>query len=195
LSPLRTDFGAGLFGVTMATVNPADISLRPARDGDEPFLKRVHEAAWHWEFASLLQTDQADLYHKIMAQQYDSQHRFYFANYDTAHYGIIQWTGQPIGRLYVDYRDDEVRVLEIAILPEYRGRGIGRIVMTGLCLEAAMRRKPVRLHVHYLSRAQRFYQHLGFREIALEGPDRLMEWRHPQAEGQARILHGSAAPG
>jgi ribosomal protein S18 acetylase RimI-like enzyme len=177
----------------MATVNPADISLRPARDGDEPFLKRVHETARHWEFAALLQTGQADLYHKIMAQQYDAQHRFYFANYDTAHYGIIQWTGQPVGRLYVDYRDDEVRVLEIAILPEYRGRGIGRIVMTGLCLEAAMRHKPVRLHVHYLSRAQRFYGQLGFRELALEGPDRLMEWRHPQAEGQGRIL--SAAPG
>jgi hypothetical protein len=82
----------------MAMVNPADISLRPARDGDEPFLKRVHEAARHWEFASLLQTAQEGLYHKIMAQQFDAQHRFYFANYDTAHYGIIQSTGQPIGR-------------------------------------------------------------------------------------------------
>ncbi len=178
----------------MTMVNPADISLRPARDGDEPFLKRVHEAARHWEFASLLQTGQEDLYYKIMAQQYDSQHRFYFANYGAAHYGVIQWTGQPVGRLYVDYRDAEVRVLEIAILPEYRGRGIGRIVMTGLCLEAAMRKKPVRLHVHYLSRAQRFYQQLGFREIALEGPDRLMEWHHQEAEGHGRILHGSAAP-
>jgi ribosomal protein S18 acetylase RimI-like enzyme len=190
-------FRAGLFGVrtaTMTMVNPADISLRPARDGDEPFLKRVHEAARHWEFASLLQTGQEDLYYKIMAQQYDSQHRFYFANYGAAHYGVIQWTGQPVGRLYVDYRDAEVRVLEIAILPEYRGRGIGRIVMTGLCLEAAMRKKPVRLHVHYLSRAQRFYQQLGFREIALEGPDRLMEWHHQEAEGHGRILHGSAAP-
>jgi hypothetical protein len=45
-----------------------------------------------------------------------------------------------------------------------------------------------------LSRAQRFYQHLGFREIALEGPDRLMEWRSAQADRQGRILHGSAAP-
>ena len=60
-------------------------------------------------------------------------------------------------------------MLEIAILPEYRGRGIGRIVMTGLCLDAAMRRKPVRLCVHYLSRAQRFYRQLGFQEIGLEG--------------------------
>jgi len=175
----------------MATVNPADLSLRPAQDGDEPFLKRVHDAARHWEFAALLQTDQTDLYHKVLAQQYDSQHRFYFAHYDTAHYGIIQWTGQPIGRLYVDYRDDEVRVLEIALLPEYRGRGVGRIVVTGLCLEAAMRHKPVRLHVHYLSRAQTFYRRLGFREIGVAGPDRLMEWRQTQAEGPGPILQGS----
>ena len=80
---------------------------------------------------SLLQTGRAELYHKVMAQQYDSQHRFYFANYDTAHYGIILWPGQPIERLYVHYRNDEVRVLEIAILPEYRGRGVGRIVVMG----------------------------------------------------------------
>jgi ribosomal protein S18 acetylase RimI-like enzyme len=176
----------------MTSVNPADISLRPARDGDEPFLKRVHQAARHWEFASLLQSGETELYHKVMEQQFDSQHRFYFASYDTAQYGIIQWTDKPVGRLYVDYQDDEVRVLEIAILPDYRGRGIGRIVMTGLCLEAAIRRKPVRLCVHYLSRAQRFYRQLGFAQIGVVGPSYLMEWRHADAEGSGQLLHRSA---
>jgi ribosomal protein S18 acetylase RimI-like enzyme len=170
----------------MATTNPADISLRPAKDGDEAFLKRVHQWERHWEFASLLEAGDAELYHKVIAQQYDSQHRFYFANHGTAHYGIIQWTDRPIGRLYVDYCDDEVRVLDIAILPEYRGRGIGRIVMTGLCLDAAMRRKPVCLCVHYLSRAQRFYRQLGFQEIGIEGPNRVMEWVHPDLQRQAQ---------
>ena len=167
------------FGACMAMVNPADISLRPAAAGDEPFLKRVHRTARHWEFASLLRSGEAELYHKTMEQQYDSQHRFYFARYDKAQYGIIQWTDKAIGRLYVDYSDDEVRVLDIAILPDFRGRGIGRIVMTGLCLEAATRRKPVRLCVHYLSRALRFYRQLGFLQIGVEGPSYVMEWRHP----------------
>jgi ribosomal protein S18 acetylase RimI-like enzyme len=175
-----------------AMVNPADISLRPAGAADEPFLKRVHRAARHWEFAFLLQSGEADLYHKIMEQQYDSQHRFYFAAYDQAQYAVIQWTDQSIGRLYVDYRDDEVRVLDIAVLPNYCGRGIGRIVMTGLCLEAAMRRKPVRLHVHYLSRASQFYQRLGFRQIGLEGPSYLMEWRHPNARARGQFPSQSA---
>ena len=172
----------------MAMVNPADISLRPAKAGDEPFLKRVHQSARHWEFAPLLQSGEAELYHKVMAQQYDAQHRFYFATYDSAQYGIIQWTSTPIGRLYVDYRDDEVRVLDIAILPDYRGRSIGRIVMTGLCLEAAMRRKPVRLCVHYLSRAQRFYQQLGFQQIGVEGPSLVMEWRQSDAQAAGRLF-------
>ena len=172
----------------MAMVNPADISLRPATDRDEPFFKRVHEAARHWEFASLLQSGETELYHKIMTQQYNSQHRFYFANYDKAHYGVIQWTDIPIGRLYVDYRDDDVWVLDIAILPEYRGRGIGRIVMTGICLEAAMRRKPVRLCVHYLSRAFQFYQRLGFQKIGVEGPSFVMEWRQPGADGRQQFI-------
>jgi len=175
----------------MAMVNPADISLRPAKAGDEKFLRRVHESARHWEFASLLQSGEVDLYHTVMEQQYDSQHRFYFANYATAHYGIIQWTDKPIGRLYVDYRDDEVRVLNIAILPEYRGCGIGRVVMMGLCLEAAIRRKPVRLYVHYLSRALRFYQQLGFQQIGAEGPNYVMEWRHADAEGRRQFLSQS----
>jgi ribosomal protein S18 acetylase RimI-like enzyme len=178
----------------MAMVNPADISLRPATAADEQFLKRVHHAARHWEFAFLLQSGEAELYHKIMEQQYDSQHRFYFAAYDQAQYAVIQWTDHAIGRLYVDYRDDEVRVLDIAILPDYRGRGIGRIVMTGVCLEAAMRGKPVRLHVHYLSRALRFYQRLGFKQIAVEGPSYLMEWQQAHADTRRQIPPQSAAP-
>jgi ribosomal protein S18 acetylase RimI-like enzyme len=180
------------FGAHMAMVNPADISLRPAMDGDEQFLKRVHRSARHWEFESLLQSGETELYHKLMEQQYDSQHRFYFASYDKAQYGIIQWADQPIGRLYVDYSDDEVRVLDIAILPDYRGRGIGRIVMMGLCLEASMRRKPVRLYVHYLSRAVRFYQQLGFQRIGLEGPSYVMEWRQAEAAGHRTFISQSA---
>jgi ribosomal protein S18 acetylase RimI-like enzyme len=179
----------------MAMVNPADISLRPATAGDEAFLRRVHRTARHWEFASLLQSGEAELYHKVMQQQYDSQHRFYFAHYAEAHYGIIQWCGRPIGRLYVDYRDDEVHVLDIALLPDYRGRGIGRIVMTGLCLEAAMRRKPVRLSVHYLSRAAHFYQRLGFQRIGVEGPSHVMEWRQPGLQASAPSLIGSEDAG
>jgi ribosomal protein S18 acetylase RimI-like enzyme len=134
----------------------------------------------------LLRSGQSDLYHKIMAQQYKTQHEVYFAVYPKAQYGVIQWTGRPVGRLYVDYRDDEVRVLDIAVLPDYRGHGIGEIVMKGICIEAGMRRTPVRLHVHSLSRALSFYRTLGFQQIAVEGPSYCMEWRHPDPDALMR---------
>ena len=171
----------------MTTVNPADISLRPATASDEPFLKRLHQSARHWEFAALVQSGEVELYHKIMEQQYDSQQRFYFAHYDKAQYGVIQWCGRSIGRLYADYNDEEVRVLDIAILPDYRGRGIGSIVITSLCLEAAMRHKPVRLCVHYLNRAVRLYQRLGFRRVGAEGPNYVMEWQQPDTQSCRRV--------
>lgn len=172
-------------------VNPADISIRPATDKDDAFLRRVHDAARHWEFETLLQSGQADIYHTIMAQQYKTQHEVYFASYPAAQYGVIQWTDRPIGRLYVNYRDDEVRVLDIAVLPDYRGHGVGEIVLKGICIEAGMRRVPVRLHVHYLSRAQRLYEALGFRQIGIDGPNLSMQWHHTDPDA---LMRGQFVP-
>jgi GNAT superfamily N-acetyltransferase len=179
----------------MASVNPADISVRPASDRDEAFLRATHDAARHWEFAVLLQNGQDDLYHKVMAQQYASQHAAYSSKFPAAHYGVIEYAGKPIGRLYVDYRDDEVRVLDIGILPDYRGHGIGQIVLKGICIEAGMRRLPVRLHVHFLSRARALYDALGFVQTGAEGPHCQMEWRHgdPDALLRGRFLPQSVA--
>lgn len=175
----------------MASVNPADISVRPAVDRDEPFLRATHDAARHWEFESLLRTGQEELYHKVMAQQYKSQHDSYFRTHPSAHYGVIEYAGRPIGRLYVDYGDEEVRVLDIGIAPDYRGHGIGEIVLKGICIEAAMRRKPVRLHVHHLSRALRLYVALGFVQIGSAGPHLSMEWRHDDIDA---LLRGQWTP-
>ena len=172
-------------------VNPADISIRPATDRDEAFVRQVHDAARHWEFEGLLRSGQEEMYHKVMAQQYKSQHEVYFASYPAAHYGIIQWTDRPIGRLYVNYSDAEVLVLDIAVLPDYRGHGIGEIVLKGICIEAGMRRVPVRLHVHYLSRAQHLYTALGFRKTGMDGPSYAMEWRHPDPDA---LLRGHFLP-
>ncbi len=168
------------------SINPADISIRPATDRDEPFLKQVHEAARLWEFEVLLQTGQEELYHKVVAQQYRSQLQSYEADFPQAHYAVIQWTDRPIGRLYLNYREDEVRVLDIGILPEYRGHGIGEIVLKGICIEAGLRRVPVRLHVHYLSRARAFYQSVGFRQTAEVLPHIAMEWLHPDPDALMR---------
>lgn len=171
----------------MPEINPLDISLRPARAGDEAFLKKLHQAERHWEFAPLLQAGAVDTYHKVLAQQYDAHHTVYFRSYDMAKYGLILWCGKPIGRLYLDERENEVRVLDIALMPEYRGAGIGRLVMRGVCAGAARKRLPVQLHVHALnSAAYRFYYRLGFEPVETNHRHIRMRWYHPSYEDFAR---------
>jgi|GEM_PF-571333 ribosomal protein S18 acetylase RimI-like enzyme len=163
-----------------AAVNPLDIRLRPAQARDEAFLKTVHDAGRAWEFEALKAQGQDDLHATIMAQQYSAQHDVYFNAFTLARYAVIQWCDQPIGRVYADFRDHEIRILDLNVLPAYRGKRIGEIVVRGLCGQAASERKPVSLQVHPLNRARVFYQRLGFRERARQpGPFVEMYWRDP----------------
>ena len=83
-------------------------------------------------------------------------------------------------RLYADRKDDELRILELSLLPAYRGRGIGTTILTALMKEAENGRVPVRLHVETASPALRFYERLGFRRVKLvNGAHYLMEWLPP----------------
>ena len=70
--------------------------------------------------------------------------------------------GHPVGRLYVDVDDERVLIVDIALLPEHRGRGIGSALLAGVLAEADRRRLPTRLHVEPDNRAQRLYRRLGF---------------------------------
>ena len=67
--------------------------------------------------------------------------------------------------------------MDIALLPEHRGAGIGSAVLRGLLAEAAAAGKPVRIHVERLNPARRLYERLGFAPIEDKGVYYLMEWR------------------
>jgi ribosomal protein S18 acetylase RimI-like enzyme len=67
-------------------------------------------------------------------------------------------------------------VLDIALLPEHRGRGIGAWLLTDVLAEAGAAAKPVQIHVERFNPAQRLYDRLGFRQIADEGVYLRLEW-------------------
>lgn len=158
------------------SVNPLDLGLRPAQARDEAFLRRVHDAGRAWEFDPL--RHDRELHAKVLAQQFEAQHADYFNRFTLAQYAVVEWCGQPVGRLYADFRDAEIRLLDLMILPAFRGRGIGALIVRGLCAQASVERKPVTLQVHPLNPARRLYQRLGFatRE-ARTGPFLEMVWR------------------
>ena len=83
---------------------------------------------------------------------------------------------QVLGRLYVDRSETAVHVLDIALLPEHRGKGIGTRLMTEVLTGAGAAGRPVQIYVERFNPAQRLYDRLGFRQIADQGVYLQLQW-------------------
>ena len=91
---------------------------------------------------------------------------------------MVEVGGRPVGRLYVDRGPRRrLRIVDISLLPELRGRGIGGALIAALQREAAAVGAVVSLHVEMHNRAGRLYERLGFVPVAQPGVYRRMEWR------------------
>lgn len=113
----------------------------------------------------------------FIAFQFSAQDHDYRQKFPDAAYQVICVGERSIGRLYVARRPDEIRVLDIALLPEYRGGGIGTRLLSALLAEAAASGRPVRLHVEARSAARRLYERLGFLANGETPFHTAMEWR------------------
>jgi ribosomal protein S18 acetylase RimI-like enzyme len=151
------------------------IELRPIVPGDLEFLHKVYAGTRAEELAA---TGWDDVQKEtFLRMQFDLQHRYYQETFPTASYAIILWHGQPAGRLYVDRRPGEIALIDIALLPELRGHGIGSHLMQSVLNEAKSAGKPVRIHVEKFNRALELYKRLGFQTIGDIGVYYHMEWR------------------
>jgi ribosomal protein S18 acetylase RimI-like enzyme len=113
----------------------------------------------------------------FVRMQFDAQDSFYRQHYPETTFDIVSLDGVPIGRLYVDRREDEIRIIDIALLPQYRGRGIGTALLTPILDEADREAKRVSIHVEHENPARRLYDRLGFVELEEQGVYLLLERR------------------
>jgi ribosomal protein S18 acetylase RimI-like enzyme len=151
------------------------IALRPIRSEDQPFLLAVYASTREPELA-VVEWD-AGQKAAFVRMQFEAQHAYYQEHYEGAAFDVILVGGQPAGRLYIHPRDDEIRIVDIALLAEYCNRGIGTTLLRGLQSEAAAAGKPLRVHVERFNPALRLYERLGFRQIDDRGVYLFMEWR------------------
>lgn len=152
-----------------------NLSRRPITDADLPFLEKLYGSTRALEMAVVpwsFEEKQA-----FLAQQFHAQHVFYQEHFSAAAFDLLLLHGEPAGRLYLDRREDEIRVIDIALLPEHRGKGLGEALMRGVLEEAGSQGKMVRIHVERNNPAMRLYDRLGFRRIEDQGVYHLMEWR------------------
>ncbi len=67
--------------------------------------------------------------------------------------------------------------MDIALLPEHRGRGIGTRLVQDVLDEARASGRSVSLHVEETNPAKRLYERMGFVDVEDRGVYILMEWR------------------
>ncbi len=148
------------------------ITFRPIKPSDRPFLYRVFVST-RPDITMLNTSDEEK--RKLLDTQFKAQSYHYHTYFGDADFLIVLRGNKPIGRLYVHRRPDEIRVIDISLLPEHRECGTGTKLMTDILKEARIADKPVRIHVERYSRAMRFYERLGFVKIAEKDYHFLME--------------------
>ena len=149
------------------------ISFRPIEPPDEAFLLRVY-ASTRADELDRVPWDEAQR-EAFLKMQFDAQHHHYHQRYPDAAYEIIFLNQEPVGRLYVARLDEEFRIIDITLLPEYRGGGVGTSIIKGLLAEASESGKPVRIYVESFNPSLRLFERLGFTRIDEHGVHFLME--------------------
>ncbi|TMD07287.1 MAG: GNAT family N-acetyltransferase [Chloroflexi bacterium] len=142
------------------------MTLRPAVAADAEFLYRVFASTREHELA--LAGLPAAQIEALLRMQFAAQTHQYRAAYPGAEDSVILVDGAPAGRLRVFRDGEEILLLDIALLPEHRGRGIGRAAIQELQVEASAFGVPVCLHVARTNAATALYRSLGFQ---VEGGD------------------------
>ena len=155
------------------------VSLRPITPEDTSFLARVYASSRAEELAV---TGWSDEQKEIFCRrQFDAQSVYYTATYPEASFQIIERDGEPIGRLYIARWEKQIRIVDITLLPEFRGSGLGTKLLRELQEDARAAGKSLTIHVERFNPALALYQRLGFREIEDKGVYLLMKWESDTA--------------
>lgn len=101
---------------------------------------------------------------QFIAQESAYRHRF-----PDAERWLVLHGGEPIGRLIVDTTTEEVRVVDVGLLTDWRGRGFGTALLRYVRQQAVRRSLPVRLQVESRNPARRLYDRLGFQIVSTDG--------------------------
>jgi len=150
--------------------------LRPAEAQDEPFLFQVYASTRADEMALVDWSEEQK--HAFLSMQFNAQRSDYGINFPGAVTSVITLEpgGVPIGRMIVDRSCGEIHLMDIALLPECRGAGIGSRLVQDLQDEARAKKQSIVLYVEVFNPAIHLYERLGFARSGASGIYFKMEW-------------------
>ena len=151
------------------------VALRPCVPGDVPFLRQVYATTREEERRPLPWTEEQK--RGFLDMQFGAQKQHYEEHYPDCAFLVIEVDGKPAGRLYIDRSEDGIHLLDIALLPEYRRRGIGSGLLDEILAEGRRTHRKVIIYVEHYNPARRLYDRLGFRHLDTNGVYHRMEWQ------------------
>ena len=160
---------------------PPPVALRPEQPDDENWLFNLYASTREEELAMTNWSE--PMRRAFLDQQFNAMRQAYRSMFPAGEFSIIELGGQPVGRMVVHRAATEIRVVDIALLPAYRNRGIGTFLMRQACTEATKAGQPVRLHVLKNNRASGWYKRLGFDRVGKLGFYDELEWRPVAGDG------------
>ncbi len=149
-------------------------ALRPEADADIPFLMRLYASTRAQELAPVPWTPEQK--QAFLTSQFQAQRHHYRTYIEACVFDVIEKRGVPMGRLYLDVQPGRLHIVDIALLPEYCGQGIGTAILTALQATARAGGRGVGIFVEKFNPALRLYRRLGFTDIADREVYLEMEW-------------------
>lgn len=160
------------------------ITLDPVQSEHDSFLFNLYAGTRE---AELSQTQwDADQKQAFLKFQFEAQQLDYRNRFADSEHRIILSAGQAVGRLYVSRGEEEIRILDITVLSESRGAGIGTSLLQDLQAEAVAAEKPLRIYVENTSRSRTLFDRLGFATVEDNGLLSLLEWRRHSDEPKSQ---------
>lgn len=168
-------------------------ALRPETEADTDFLMRLYASTREEELAqapwSVAQKQE------FVAGQFRAQRHHYRTYFGDAAFDVLEQNGEPAGRLYLQVRQTQLHIMDITLMPPWRGRGIGTAMLQALQAAGRAHRKGVGIMVEKYNPAMRLYRRLGFVDLKDHGVYLEMEWLPEARSARSEAEPSPAAAG
>lgn len=138
----------------------SEVMVQTIATADMPFLNSLYAAARDAEVASTgwNEADQRE----FLVAQFRTQHSYYREHFTDGHFLLLSRGGRAIGRLYWWSQGEGASLIDVTLLPEECGQGLGTALLTLLTQQADKQGQTITLHVEPQNPAHRLYRRLGF---------------------------------
>lgn len=143
------------------------VQLRPVEEKDISFIETVYRTTREEELKLTNWNEHQK--NAFITMQSMAQLAEYKKKFPGASYQVIRFNKKDAGRFYTWEDYDEIRLIDITLLPQFRGRGIGNFLLGELIKRSNRVQKKISLHVDPVNPALQLYLLLGFVHIKNNG--------------------------